>query len=654
MNLYVKIGCLLLIGTLSFSQIPKIYAQEKKEFYELSLEELMNIPISVASKTELTQRESPGIISLITEEEIQNSGARDLIDVLQLVPGMFIGLDVESITGLGSRGIWGHEGKILVLMDGMPLNELCYSNNEFGNHYDVSQIKQIEIVRGPGSVLYGGAAELSVINIITKKGIDYQGFNVNGTVGRMADELGRTNVSFGAGTSKNDFSFDIKGFYGKAIRSDATYSDFYGTSYISSDSTDYNPKQLNLGIQYKELKVRYFYDNYTTHSADLYTSATNRIDNFFYSHIADLQYRFKVNDRIHIDPRFTFKSQEPWGSNITDYHILSNQIDGNITASYDISEKLNLVIGAGGYRDHVNMKTDGKEIDFNGQYDFVEANIKTKAVNISAGFRVDHHSEYGNAFAPRIALTKTFERLHAKLLLSRAFKSPTPGNLLESDEGGELQINKNLTPEYTNVLEFEVGYKLSETMNLQANIFDITIDKPIVFEPDINGNGFKNMGQTGSRGGEIEYKIRGKWGYANANYSFYNTSGKNKVAFYEAENNSTALLGAPQHKATLNSSIKIGKNLTINPSLVYKSGAWAIGSVDIADIGIPKKFDSKLLFNIYFMYRDLLIKGLDAGVGVYDILNQRDDFYQPYRGNHAYIPGPTREIILKISYSFKK
>jgi len=645
----------MLIGTLFLSQIPTVTAQENKEFSELSLEELMNIPVSVASKSELTQRESPGIISFITQEEIQNSGARDLIDVLQLVPGMFVGLDVRSITGLGSRGVWGHEGKILLLMDGMPLNELAYSCNVVGNHYDVSQIKQIEIVRGPGSVLYGGAAELSVINIITKKGIDYQGFNVNGTASRMTDELGRTNVSFGAGTSKNDFSFDIKGFYGKAIRSDATYSDLYGTSYISSDSTDYSPKQVNVGIQYKELKMRYFYDNYTTHSADAFTSASNRIDKYFYSNIADLQYKFKISDKIHIDPRFTFKSQEPWNSKIADYRMFFNQIDGNITTSYDISEKLNLLLGAGGYRDHINMKSDGKTFDFNGQYGFVETNIKTKVVNISAGFRVEHHSEFGNAFAPRLALTKTFEKLHAKILVSRAFKSPTPGNMFEYTLAGVLQVNKNVDPEYTNVFELEVGYKLSETMNLQANIFDITIDKPIVYEPDINGNDFyRNMDQTGSRGIEMEYKIRGKWGYANANYSFYTNARKNKVAFYEAETNSNALLAAPQHKATLNSSIKIGNNITVNPSLVYKSGAWAIGSVDNADNGIAKECDSKLLFNVYFMCRDLFIKGLNAGVGVYDILNQRDDFYQPYRGNHAFIPGSTREIILKISYSFKK
>jgi len=59
----------------------------KKGFDDLSLAELLDVKISVASKTSMTQRESPGIVTVITQAEIINSGARDLIDVLFQVPG---------------------------------------------------------------------------------------------------------------------------------------------------------------------------------------------------------------------------------------------------------------------------------------------------------------------------------------------------------------------------------------------------------------------------------------------------------------------------------------------------------------------------------------------------------------------------------------
>src|SRR5437762_3210103 len=90
-----------------FSQIP--FAKDTFDYYEMSLEqliqlkahgvpseleELINSLILAASKRPLTARESPGIVSLITQEEIRNSGARDLMDVLRLVPGIDFGMDV--------------------------------------------------------------------------------------------------------------------------------------------------------------------------------------------------------------------------------------------------------------------------------------------------------------------------------------------------------------------------------------------------------------------------------------------------------------------------------------------------------------------------------------------------------------------------------
>lgn len=107
---------------------------------------------------------------MITAEEIKNLRSRDLIDVLNLVPGMNFGVDVQGVVGISSRGNWAHEGKILVLLDGQEMNEILFSSTQFGQRYDISQIEKIEIIRGPGSSIYGGYAELGVINIITKGG----------------------------------------------------------------------------------------------------------------------------------------------------------------------------------------------------------------------------------------------------------------------------------------------------------------------------------------------------------------------------------------------------------------------------------------------------------------------------------------------------
>ena len=125
---------------------------------DLSLADLLDTQVDVASKKAQTSRETPGIVSVITRDDIVASGARDLVDVLALVPGFAPGVDVEGVVDLGIRGQWGHEGKILMLIDGQPMNELLYSTLQLGHHYPLENIDRIEVIRGPGSAIYGGYA----------------------------------------------------------------------------------------------------------------------------------------------------------------------------------------------------------------------------------------------------------------------------------------------------------------------------------------------------------------------------------------------------------------------------------------------------------------------------------------------------------------
>ena len=109
------------------------------------LEAFVNSLIAVASKKPINLRESPSVTTLITKEEISKSGARDLIDVLRLVPGIDFGVDIEGVVGIGMRGNWANEGKVLVLLDGQEMNEIISAGNMFGNHYPIEQIKKIEV-----------------------------------------------------------------------------------------------------------------------------------------------------------------------------------------------------------------------------------------------------------------------------------------------------------------------------------------------------------------------------------------------------------------------------------------------------------------------------------------------------------------------------
>ncbi len=240
------------IDTMSLESLLNV----KESGISSELEAVINSRMDVASRKSVGQRKSPGIVTLITQEEVEKSGARDLIDVLRLVPGIDFGVDVQGVVSIGMRGDWAHEGKVLLLLDGQEMNEILYSTIQLGNHFDVSQIKRIEIIRGPGSAIYGGFAEYLVISIITKSGEDLKGITASATYAQTQKALGYRDVSLSIGQKIKDFSFSLAGFIGQGNRSDGTYTDFSGNSYTMAGNSNLNPENINLGISYKGLSFQ--------------------------------------------------------------------------------------------------------------------------------------------------------------------------------------------------------------------------------------------------------------------------------------------------------------------------------------------------------------------------------------------------------------
>ncbi|MCC6138894.1 MAG: Plug domain-containing protein, partial [Bdellovibrionaceae bacterium] len=211
-----------------FAQISQ--AQEIENIDELSLEDLMNVKASIASKTEKGTRESPGIVTVLTKTELKRMGARDLIDALNMVPGFSFGHDIQGVVGLGVRGNWAHEGKFSLLVDGLEMNEILYSTTQFGNHYPIDHIKQIEVIRGPGSAIYGGYAELAVVHVITERGADLNGGKVVATYGQMKEDFGRRNLSVQVGKKSGDWDWSLAGLIGQGRRGDGPYTGYASTA----------------------------------------------------------------------------------------------------------------------------------------------------------------------------------------------------------------------------------------------------------------------------------------------------------------------------------------------------------------------------------------------------------------------------------------
>lgn len=647
--------------------------KDSVDYYEMSLEQLLrmkahgvpselekliNSLIAVASKKPLNVRESPSIVSLVTEDEIKKSGARDLIDVLRLVPGIDFGTDVESVTGIGMRGNWAHEGKVLLLIDGQEMNEILFATTQFANHYPIDNIKRIEIIRGPGSAIYGGFAEYGVINIVTKSGEDLNGVSAVATYGQMQGAFGRRNVNVAIGQKDGDLQYSVSGLIGQGNRSDQVFHDFNDSSYSMPGNASLNPAFLNAGLSYKGLSIRGIGDFYNTTVQDGYdqvkTSNYKESYNAFYT---EVKYVFDVTDKLTITPRINFKKQTPWKTAAVDsvtpaYNKTAKRTTTNLTASYNATRNINFVFGGERYTDVAVDKAEGsyfttgnKTVEYFNYAFFTQGLVKTRLVNVIIGARYDKHSAYGDAFVPRVGLTKKYKKFHFKSLYSNAFRAPSIENI-------NLRTDAGIKPEKTQVAELELGYQVTRKSIFTINFFDITTKNPIVYYYDTLtlADAYINFGRSGTRGLEAEYRIKGTWGSVAANYSYYTAQGKEKIGDYEVSQAPASLLAFANHKLNLNASWNITRDLSFTPTISFFGKRWAYTSADSAGTAVASQLDPATLVNVYIRYATP-VKGLIIGAGVYDMLNQKFLFVQPYNGYHAPLPGPSREFVFRLQYN---
>lgn len=139
--------------------------------------------ITTASRQAETIEEAPVPVTLITDEMIRHSGAQTLQEVLCLfVPGMTIAEGMES--NIAMHGVYSlAQDKILIMVDGHRLNSSSTNAEAPDFRTSLDKVKQIEVLRGPASSLYGNVALTAVVNIITYKGAELNGARISGIAG---------------------------------------------------------------------------------------------------------------------------------------------------------------------------------------------------------------------------------------------------------------------------------------------------------------------------------------------------------------------------------------------------------------------------------------------------------------------------------------
>jgi outer membrane cobalamin receptor len=154
---------------------------------EDALAKLLNTKVSTASRYLQTIKEAPAAITIISAEDIRRFGFRTLAEALNSVSGFFV-TDDRNYTYLGVRG-FGRPGdytnRVLVQINGHTLNESVYGSAPVGTDLslDLEAVERIEIVKGPGSALYGAGAMFAVVNLVMKNGGATDGVRVSAEAG---------------------------------------------------------------------------------------------------------------------------------------------------------------------------------------------------------------------------------------------------------------------------------------------------------------------------------------------------------------------------------------------------------------------------------------------------------------------------------------
>jgi iron complex outermembrane receptor protein len=209
----LAIGVFIALISPSFRAEIPLDGSQQNPLKTLSLEQLGNIEVTTVSREPEAVRKTPAAIYVITQDDIQRSGASNIPEALRLAPGVEVARITSGEYAIGIRGFNSRLSRsVLVLIDGRTV----YSTFTAGTYWEtqdtlIQDIDRIEIIRGPGGTIWGPNAVNGVINIITKNTKDTQGLLGMAGGGNVEQDFG--DARFGSGNGKG-FTYRVyaKGF----------------------------------------------------------------------------------------------------------------------------------------------------------------------------------------------------------------------------------------------------------------------------------------------------------------------------------------------------------------------------------------------------------------------------------------------------------
>jgi outer membrane receptor for ferrienterochelin and colicins len=623
----------------------------------LDLDALLDVKVEMvygASRYAQKTTEAPSSISIISRDEIQRYGHRTLADVLQSVPGFHVSND-RNYSFLGARGInlGDFNSRILLLIDGHRVNNNLTDGAHIGTEFllDVDLIERVEIIRGPGSVLYGNNAFFGVINVVTRKGAQVDGAEIAGAFASFDTYQGRATIGK---SFTNGLDLLLSGtLYDSAGADQLFYKEFNDPTHnngIAQDMDADSSRSFFGTVSYRDFTLQggYVSREKVNPAAPQFTTfndpSLRTIDKRSY---ADLKYAHAFTDVADVSARVYYDRNDfqigypvgdPVASAVYDEARAGQWWGAEIQANKKLWEKHIISAGAE-YRDDFRQERTGSATSpasrTRQSYGvFVQGDFALlKPLHFNGGVRYDQYGDFDPSLNPRLALIyNPVENSTFKALYGTAFRSP---NFLELSDPRFQDIVPETITSCELVYEQGIGRHLRSSVAGYYN----RMDDLILFE-----NGRFDNADAKSRGIEFALEGNGDGGVrGRASYSLQN-----------AENRSSggAFSDSPEHLIKLNLSVPLVKEkLFAGLEYQYTSSRHTVFTDNSANTvpGMDAKGFGVLNFTLF---SHDIVKKVDFSASIYNVLGQ--SYADPSTRYHVQdqLPRDGRSFRLKLSYKF--
>ncbi len=594
---------------------------------------------TTASKIKESINKTVSATTIVTQQAIQQMGARNLLDVLKLVPGFGVTQSQYGLRQIEVRGVkTGFSEKVLFLLNGHPLDHFLLSASSTFIYDDlpVDTIKRLEIVRGPGSTMYGSNAFLAVINIITQNAKDVNGFQASVGGGSFGTQQYRT--SWG---KQFDNSFEA------ALHFNFTDTDGIGSPlYSDSSRTTLGKSQLSERHYDFEWQLGYadfqFDGRYINKRQGSFFGLSNLLNDPRSQQYYE-NYFLKLSRKWNITPDFTLDTQ--LFHDALQYHsklevtpnvfllpaFKDTRIGGEIQTTYVFDKTQTLMAGFSyAQESHGHLKD---YIDINGQTSSAPHTSTAKNRNrwgvyvqdmwdplpnlhLTLGLRYDRYSDFGGTFNPRMGFNWEFIPDYSlKFTYGTAYRAPAFGELTLINNP-TLRGNPNLTPELAETFEGAIMVHPISRLTTQVTYYHTKINKIIapVQATESTTPQYQNNGHITAQGVEIE----ARYDFADTLQGSYLSA--NSV-WQQTLQHGRQLTDAPRYRSNLIANWAINKTWSSFAHLLIKSSTPRNLSDTRANVAGYTTLDLGL------MAKNLFGQKLDLGFTIYNVFDKR--YYDP-------------------------